>query len=149
MPQPGTAIVSNNWRAQDVMTRDFTLVPPDASVETALQAFAGTDAQALLVGKDGTYSGLVSRAQIDQAMRSGMTNATLAVLTRDFEHVHPDHRLELVLERLGKNPGILPVVSRNDVHHIQGIVTPQTIMQFLHKCWAEPGTASTNHPEAT
>ena len=51
------------------MTRDFTLLPADASVETALKIFADAGAQALLVGNDGMYSGLVTRSQIEQAMK--------------------------------------------------------------------------------
>ena len=67
-----------------------------------------------------------------------------ALLVRDFAHVHPDHPLELVLERLGKNPGILPVVSRNEVRHVQGVITPQMMIQFLQKTWDDQSTRSTN-----
>jgi CIC family chloride channel protein len=148
LPAPGARIPSNIGRAQDVMTRDFTLIPPDASVEDAFQAFANTEAQSVLVGADGMYSGLVTRSQIEQARRSGMAKASLTVLlTKDFAHVHPDHPLDVVLERLGRNPGILPVVSRHEAHHLQGIVTPQTVMQFLQKTWDEQNTISTNAVE--
>ena len=79
-----------------------------------------------------------------------MASAAVSVLlTRDFAHVHPDHPLEVVLERLGKSPGHLPVVSRNDVNRVQGIITPQTIMQFLQKTWDEQRTSSANNGELT
>jgi len=150
LPQPGTGIVAKSWLALDVMARDFTLLPPDATVETALKTFADTGLQAMLVGNDGTYSGLVTRTQIEQAMSSGTANAPLTVLmTTDFAHVHPDHRLELVLERLSKNPGLLPVVSRNEVHQVLGIVTPQTIMHFLQQCWDDPGANAPGQREAS
>ncbi len=142
MPQPGAALPSNNWRAEDVMTRDFVMVAPDESVEAALQAFVKTASQSLLVGQDGMYSGLITRTQVEQALRSGMANAPLTTLrTTQLAHTHPDHRLELVLERLGKNPGLLPVVSRRDVHQVLGIITPQTVVQFLQKTWDEPRTS--------
>ena len=38
-----------------------------------------------------------------------------------WEHAHPDHPLELALERLKQNPGILPVLSRSRVHRIEGV----------------------------
>jgi hypothetical protein len=47
--------------------------------------------------------------------------------------VHPDHPLERVLDRLAMNPGILPVVSRADVRHVQGVITPQIMTSFLKK----------------
>ena len=65
-----------------------------------------------------------------------MAAAPLTVLlTRNFAHVHPDHSLELVLERLSRNPGLLPVVSRSEVHHVEGTITPQGIVEFLQKIW--------------
>jgi CIC family chloride channel protein len=41
----------------------------------------------------------------------------------DFPHVHPDHGLDLALERMGTNQlDFLPVVSRANVHKLEGIV---------------------------
>jgi hypothetical protein len=55
------------------------------------------------------------------------------LVIKDHAHVHPDHPLELVLERLGKNPGILPVVSRSEVRHVEGVITPETMIQSFQK----------------
>jgi chloride channel protein, CIC family len=143
MPEPGAHVPSVTWRAEDVMTRNFTLLPPDQSVEQAAQIIANSDAQSFLAGNDGLYSGIVTRDRIEQAMKSGKAGTPIsALLIRDFSHTHPDHRLELVLERLGKNPGLLPVVSRSQVHRVVGIVTPQTVVQFLQKTWDEPRAGS-------
>ncbi len=43
------------------------------------------------------------------------------------------HQLELVLERLGRNPGILPVVSRSEANHILG-VNATLSNHLIHKC---------------
>ena len=41
-----------------------------------------------------------------------------------FPHVHSDQGLDLALERMGANQiEILPVVSRADIHKLEGIVT--------------------------
>ena len=43
--------------------------------------------------------------------------------TSDFPHVHEDHSLHLVLDRMGANQlDLLPVVSRADVHQLEGVV---------------------------
>jgi len=134
LPAPGVRMPPVRTRAGDIMAREVTLISPEALVEEALAAFADGDSQAYLVGKDGLFSGLITRSQVEQAVQSGTSKAPLAVLiTRDFAHVHPDHSIELVLERLGKNPGLLPVVSRTDVHQVLGIITPKTIINFLQK----------------
>jgi CIC family chloride channel protein len=42
----------------------------------------------------------------------------------EFPHVHGDHALNLALERMGANKlDLLPVVSRANVHHLEGVVT--------------------------
>ena len=41
-----------------------------------------------------------------------------------FPHVHADQGLDLALERMGANQiEILPVVSRADMHKLEGVVT--------------------------
>ena len=150
MPQPGTPVPSVTWHAEDVMNRDFTMLPVDLSVEQAHQLIAGSDLQAFLVGRDSLHSGLVTRDSIEQAMKSGKAGTPIAeLLVRNFAHTHPDHRLELVLERLGKNPGLLPVVSRSHVRQVLGIITPQTVVQFLQKSWDEPDANSANGGQVT
>jgi CIC family chloride channel protein len=46
-------------------------------------------------------------------------------------HVHPDHALDIVFERLAESDGMLPVVSRSDARRIEGVVTVATITASL------------------
>jgi chloride channel protein, CIC family len=47
----------------------------------------------------------------------------------DFPHVHPDHGLDLALERMGANQiEILPVVSRANVHKMEGVVNLRDVL---------------------
>ena len=96
------------------------------------------------MGSDGLYSGIVTRQQIELAHQSGMANATITSLLRDCAHVHPDHQLELVLQRLENNPGILPVVSRSEVRQVVGVITPQRMIQFLREAWDDKSRNSAN-----
>jgi CIC family chloride channel protein len=55
----------------------------------------------------------------------------LAELVREpvFPHVHSDQGLDLALERMGANQiEILPVVSRSDVHQLEGVVTLRDVL---------------------
>jgi CIC family chloride channel protein len=48
---------------------------------------------------------------------------------RTFPHVHSDQGLDLALERMGANQiEIIPVVSRADVHRLEGIVTLRDVL---------------------
>jgi CIC family chloride channel protein len=145
LPQPGTGPVNGLWRARDVMTRDFTLVSPDSSVQLASGLASQTNAESLPVGSDGIYLGLVTRGQIERALSSGAANASIAsIVTGDCARVHPDHPLELVLDRLAKNPGLLPVVSRDQMDCVEGMITPETVIQFVQKELDRPKNGSTN-----
>ncbi len=138
MPAPGAHAPSPSWRALDIMSRDFSILPPNTSATDALEKLRQSGSDAVLVGSDGMYSGLITRDQIEQAIQSGAADTRVgSLLVTDFAHAHADHSLEVVLERLGKNPGLLPVVSRKQVREVLGIVTPQTVMQFLQKSWDE------------
>jgi CIC family chloride channel protein len=134
LPDPATAMPTGAWRARDVMTNQFTSIPSDSSIEVASRFMAESSDRCFPVGRNGTFEGLVSRDSIEQAQRSGRSNESVAsLLISDPAHVHPDHPLDLVLNRLAQNPGLLPVLSRTDVHHIEGVITPKTLIQFVQK----------------
>ena len=71
-----------------------------------------------------------------------------------FPHVHADQGLDLALERMGANQiDILPVVSRADVHKLEGIVTLRDVLDSygvssFHRTsgLASPLRAVTKHP---
>jgi len=47
----------------------------------------------------------------------------------DFPHIHSDQGLDLALERMGANQiEVLPVVSRADIHKLEGIVTLRDVL---------------------
>ncbi len=148
LPQPGTRLPTGVWRARDIMTREFTLIPPDRSIQQAAVDTAKTDTHSFLVGSDGVYSGLVTREQIESALKSGDGEAAIQTIVSDnCAHTHPDHPLELVLDRLAKNPGLLPVVSRSQVNRVEGVITPQTLVQFVQENWKDQRTVASNTGE--
>ena len=141
LPAPGARVPSRSWLAADIMTREFTMISPSTSVAKALDAIESSGLQALLVGNDRLYEGVISRDLMEQAMLSGQANSPVgALMMTDCAHAHADHPLEVVLDRLHKNPGLLPIVSRERVREVQGIVTPQSVMQFLQNTWDKPTT---------
>ena len=145
MPQPGTRLPTGVWRASDIMTREFVMIPPDSPIEQAARIAVQTDAQSLLVGSNGVYCGLVTREQMESALQSGAANTPITtIVTNNYAHVHPDHPLERVLERLAKNPGLLPVVSRSQVNRVEGVITPRTLVQFVQENWKDQRAVGSN-----
>jgi len=54
-----------------------------------------------------------------------------ALAVDDWAHVHPDHGIDVVLDRFGRNPGLLPVLSRANVHAVEGVITQDTLMRVF------------------
>jgi predicted transcriptional regulator len=134
MPLAGTRQTTDHWQAREVMTQEFTLVSPDSSIQLASGIVVKTNAESLPIGSNGVFSGLVTRDQIERALTSGAANdAVGTIVTDNCAHVHPDHPFDLVLDRLARNPGLLPVVSRIQVNRLEGVITPQSVLQFLQR----------------
>lgn len=134
LPGPDSRVPVDAWRARDIMQfdDDVIFVAPESSIENAGNLAAEKGAQCLLVGNREELRGLASRKEIEQAMRSGKSaDPVSSILIRDWKHVHPDHPIELAIQRLKKNPGLLPVLSRNHVQRVEGVITQDTLTEFL------------------
>jgi chloride channel protein, CIC family len=77
--------------------------------------------------------GMINAEILQRAFAVGGTPGTVAELLDplNFPHLHADHSLSVALERLGASRlDVLPVVSRANVHKLEGIVTVQEVMKF-------------------
>jgi chloride channel protein, CIC family len=77
--------------------------------------------------------GVVSRAALEKAAGDGGGAGTLERFAREseFPHLHSDQALSVALDRLGSSRfDALPVVSRADVHKLEGIVTLQDVLNL-------------------
>ncbi len=76
--------------------------------------------------------GMISRNALHAAIVSDGARPLSALLgAGDFPHLHADHTLATALERLSATRlDVLPVVSRADVHQLEGVVTLQGVLQF-------------------
>jgi CIC family chloride channel protein len=109
------------------------------------QAFAELRATAFhtgLVTDHGELIGIVTLEQLENTIAESAVNSAedispigavssiKALLTGfAFPHIHADQGIDLALERMGENHlDLLPVVSRADVHQIEGIVTLQDVL---------------------
>jgi CIC family chloride channel protein len=134
LPEVGGRMALSAWRARDIMTRDYTSIPPDTSFEKALAMIANTQAKCFLVGTDGVLSGLITRAVIERAARSNTASMPVASsMIKNPAYVYPDHVIGVAVERLGKNPGLLPVLTRGEQRHLEGVITQQSLIQSIEK----------------
>jgi CIC family chloride channel protein len=127
---PGTPVdVPETRTARHFMRADVEMLPADLAIESALTTIDSRRASAALVADaGGLLAGRVTRERLQQAVAEGRGAETIgAIADADVVHVHPDHPVELVLDRFSGSGGLLPVVSRGNTRQVEGIVTLETI----------------------
>jgi CIC family chloride channel protein len=127
------------WTAREMMRPANEMLPGDITVADAWQRCEGSERQAWIVGTAEDLVGIVARARLSRAVDDGRGASLLAGLVTDAGvHVHPDHPVDVVLERYGRTPGLLPVVSRTNARRLEGVVTLETIVDSLVRTEREP-----------
>ncbi|HEX4545270.1 MAG TPA: chloride channel protein [Candidatus Acidoferrum sp.] len=103
------------------------------TVQEAMEKTRKSSASAWVVSDERGVRGVLSRKMLEEAVRQGGTAKPLVELitTVEFVHVHPDHPLNVALERLGASRlEILPVVGRANARQLEGIVTLQDVLML-------------------
>ena len=110
--------------AEEVLSAEFT-------VREAMEKVEKSSASAWLVCDEMGVRGILTRKKLEETgpQSSAARSILELIATVEFVHVHPDHPLTVALERLGASRlEILPVVSRANVHQLEGIVTLQDVL---------------------
>jgi CIC family chloride channel protein len=144
LPSPATQAARTARTARHVMRSDVSFLPPEMSVDEAWRWAAQHDAPAYLVGTRDHLIGTITHQQLDEWRFAEKAHEPIATLvTNSLVHTHADHPIDIVLERLVESGGVLPVVSRVDVHKVEGVVTPESILPIRARfTW----TAGTGRP---
>jgi CIC family chloride channel protein len=104
----------------------------DLTVRDAFgQIRSGESRTWLVTGQQGLI-GVVNLRTLERAAAEGPHQQESGELIRasTFPHVHSDQGFDTALERMGANQlEMLPVVSRADIHQLEGIVTLQDVLQ--------------------
>jgi chloride channel protein, CIC family len=134
LPGLSTRLAASTYRAGHFMSADPFFIPPGASVKQAGELIAGESGDCFLVGRDRTLSGLVLRTRIEESLASGAGDSAItSLMVPEWSHVHADHPLEVTLERFRRNPGILPVLSRQATNRVEGVITLKSIVRFVEE----------------
>jgi len=124
---PGTAARQRHGRRQvvRVMRTATWLLSAEITVREAFEQVRASESRTWLVTDRRGVVGIINLPTLERELAEGATKQlSELVVTRTFPHVHPDQGLDLALERMGENQiEMLPVVSRADVHKLEGIVS--------------------------
>jgi len=130
--QDGIHLPTPESRSQEGQRRVIRAMRPatdvlDASmtVQEAAEKVKGSAFRSWpVIGPSGVV-GMASSSMLANAPANANTTTVGELLgTADFPHLHSDHALTVALERMGTTQlDVLPVVSRANVHKLEGVVT--------------------------
>jgi CIC family chloride channel protein len=132
---PGPALQVKTARtARQLMREKVVLLSPHLSIRDACDRVTQNDDSASLVGEGRQISGVVTRERLDEAMAAGRGDElVVSLVDGELIHVHPDHPIDVVLERFEQASGLLPVVSRSKAHDLEGVITIESIMSAVDR----------------
>jgi CIC family chloride channel protein len=120
-------------RVMRAMRSPDKVLPCGMSVKDALEEVKNSVVHTWPVTDKPGIVGLVTRAMLEKAAGDGGGAGTLEgfLTDSDFPHLHSDQPLSVALDRLGSSHfDALPVVSRADLHRLEGIVTLQDVLNL-------------------
>ena len=106
-------------------------LPATISVGDALQLALASEYRCWPVCDDQGVIGVLNKRKLERAAaeHGGAKALSDLVNPRLFPHLHADQSLHLAMERLGESKlDLLPVVSRADVHKLEGVVLLRDVL---------------------
>jgi len=131
LPGAGTSQRHSQRQVVGVMREVTESLPAEITVREALERVRLSEFRTWPVTDRRGVVGVIRLAALEREVAEGAAAKQLDELVdaRAFPHVHPDQGLDLALDRMGANQiEILPVVSRADVHKLDGIVTLRDVL---------------------
>ena len=133
LPSAESRISSGQRRVFQAMRPATEILTADMTIQDALEKVRDSRLEALPLSNERGVAGIVKLATMDKAAADGDSNKKLSDLIEgeEFPHLHADQSLTVALERMGAaGVDALPVVSRADVHKLEGIVALQDVMKL-------------------
>jgi len=138
---PGDAVRQRHGQrpVAQVMRAAPEVMSPETTVREALERARASELHAWPVADGGGLVGVIGLARLQKAASDSEHEKPLKdfIDTANLPHVHPDHPLDLALERMGRAKlDVLPVVSRANYRDMLGIVV---LADILNSFGVDPG----------
>src|SRR5580704_2977006 len=133
LPGAESRSVEGQRRVISAMRPATEILDSESTVQEAMEKVRASALHSWPVTDNPGVVGMVSLTALQNAWGDGGAGRTLKefVDAHEFPHLHVDHPLSVALERMGATHlDVLPVVSRADVHKLEGVVTLQEVLNF-------------------
>jgi CIC family chloride channel protein len=140
LPRSGARAARNTLRVMEAMPSETRTIEPEATIQEALDSIRSLPVSAWPVARSKQLLGLITASNLESAAEEGAGYRPVSEILEplpkghldagNFPHVHPDHPLDVALQRMGEmHLDVLPVVSRANVLEIVGVITLPGILR--------------------
>jgi CIC family chloride channel protein len=135
---------SNLRQVVRVMRAPTASLSAESTVRAALEQVRSSESRTWLVTDQPGVVGVLSRKSLEQEFAKEPDRKLSEILNPlIFPHVHADQGLDLALERMGTDEiEVLPVVSRADIHRLEGVVTLRDVLDAYGIGRLDPASVS-------
>jgi chloride channel protein, CIC family len=133
LPTGDSRDVEGQRRVAQAMRAADAVLPCSMTVSDALEQVQNSAIHAWPISDQPGVVAVVSRNALEKVASDGGGTGKLEQFATapEFPHLHADHSLSVALDRLGSSRlDALPVVSRADLHKLEGIVTLQDVLNM-------------------
>ena len=133
LPKDDSRTAEGQRRVMQAMRPAVEVLTSEMTVRAAVELVKDSAIHAWPVRDTPGVVGVVGRSMLEKVLNEGGGDGTLEQFTneREFPHLHSDQALSVALDRLGTTHlDALPVVSRADVHKLEGMVTLQDVLNL-------------------
>jgi len=133
LPSAESRINSGQRRVFQAMRPATEILTANMTIQEALEKGRNSALQALPLSNERGVASIVKLAALEKAAADGESRKKLSdfIEGAEFPHLHADQSLTVALERMGAaGLDALPVVSRANVHKLEGIVALTDVMKL-------------------
>jgi CIC family chloride channel protein len=131
LPSPSTLHGTSRHAVGQVMMTSPEVLPAQMCVSNAIERVRSSQTRIWPVAEKDYFLGMLASETLECALVDGRKELPLKdiVDTRNVQHVHMDHALHMVLERMSAyHLDVLPVLHRADIHKLLGVVTFRDVL---------------------
>ncbi len=131
LPRAETRQLEGQRQVAQAMRQATEEFSAEMTVQEALEKLHSSEFQSWPVCDERGVIGVIRLQDLKRGNNDGLGSRRLSEIldAGEFPHVHTDHFLHMALDRMGASQlDVLPVVSRANVHHLEGVVTLQDVL---------------------
>ena len=129
LPNSHTRKSAHHLRVSAAASTPIAVIPVSMSPSEALTQLNAVHELELPVMDGEKFLGMISKAKLSKC--DDTTDLPQILGDGEFPHLHPDHTIDIALYRMGShNVKQLPVVSRRDLHQLEGVVTLDGVLRL-------------------